>query len=219
MAIELSSITNRRGRRSEADYLDENWVFDIACCIGTTAALTAITEFLLAYDNKTIPEWPNGITLNAVLSFLSLILNACLLGAVASCLGQVKWNSFNRTRRPLANINTYDSASWSVLGCIPQNATIGALTTNLAAGNAPFIQQMAMVEKSLILSNFPASIAHAHRAVQQTAPKHRILQFHRHAQLGNALPPFNDLQSAHEVLISLIYYHIQKRHLGIQAIL
>lgn len=97
--------------------LNEKWVVEIACCVGMLAASASIIGFLLAYDGKSLPDWPYGITVNTVLSLLTLILNACLTGTVSACVSQWKWISFNSKRRPLADMNTYDSASRGAWGC------------------------------------------------------------------------------------------------------
>ncbi|KAJ6072365.1 hypothetical protein N7467_010450 [Penicillium canescens] len=149
--------------------VNEKWVFEIACCVGMLATLASIIGFLLVYDGKAIPDWPYGITVNTVLSLLSVVLNACLISAVGGCISQWKWISFNSTRKPLTHMNTYDSASRGPWGCIMflftsnlgQYATIGALATILAAGIGPFVQQMVKVENNRILSDDPATLARA----------------------------------------------------------
>ncbi|KAJ5568900.1 hypothetical protein N7450_011386 [Penicillium hetheringtonii] len=148
--------------------VNEKWVIEIACCVGMLAALASVIGFLAAYDGRSIPDWPYGITVNTVLSLITLVLNACLTGVVAICVSQWKWISFHSQRRPLAEMNTYDWASRGGLGLLYVSfhfkywyTTIGALAMILAAGNGPFVQQMVKVENNRISSDGVATLARA----------------------------------------------------------
>jgi len=98
--------------------INNYWIYEVISCIGSIGALLGIVGVLRAYDRKPLPDWPWGITINSVLSWLSQIYNALTLANVASCIGQSKWVMFARSQHKLADFNSFDSASRGVLGSI-----------------------------------------------------------------------------------------------------
>ncbi|KAL4897004.1 hypothetical protein BDV59DRAFT_209444 [Aspergillus ambiguus] len=99
--------------------------FSIACFI-------SIISILFAYDEKPLPNFPHGLTLNAI---------------VAS-IGQLKWIWFRR-RNKLYDIQYFDDATRGPLGSIIilfkhralSLVSLGALVTILALIFDPFVQQ------------------------------------------------------------------------------
>jgi hypothetical protein len=73
---------------------------------------------LLEYDGQGFPDWPYGITINSILSWITQLLTASMTAVVATCLSQSKWIYFSEGERPLADMDMYDSASRGPLGCI-----------------------------------------------------------------------------------------------------
>ncbi|KAB8079691.1 hypothetical protein BDV29DRAFT_151610 [Aspergillus leporis] len=53
-----------------ASRVNDYWVWEIASCVGSLAAIFAIVTVLLAYNGKSLPSWPYGVTTNSVLSWL-----------------------------------------------------------------------------------------------------------------------------------------------------
>lgn len=98
--------------------MNKYWVWEIISCLGSLIALVSIVGVLVNYNGKPIPNWPYGITINSVLSWITQIFSAFMLGTVAACLGQNAWVHFNTGDRPLSNINSYHSASRGAWGCI-----------------------------------------------------------------------------------------------------
>lgn len=99
-------------------FMNNYWVWEVISCIGSLVALICIIGVLLNYDGKPIPNWPYGITINSVLSWITQVFSALMLGTVAACLSQNAWIHFNMRDRPLSNINSYHSASRGVWGCM-----------------------------------------------------------------------------------------------------
>ena len=62
------------------------WGWEFAGCIGTLAILVGMWTFLLCFNNKAKPDWPNAITLNAIVAILSLTLKACMLFSISSSM-------------------------------------------------------------------------------------------------------------------------------------
>ncbi|BCS18843.1 DUF3176 domain-containing protein [Aspergillus puulaauensis] len=153
--------------KSPASKLNDNWTWEIISCFICLVCLASIVAVLLEYDGEPLPEWPYGITINSILSWITQVFTACMIGVVATCLSQSKWIYFTDSARPLADMNSYDWASRGPAGCtvflwisrMRQFATLGALITILSIGTGPFVQQMATVKNSRVPSDSPASIA------------------------------------------------------------
>ncbi|PVH94802.1 hypothetical protein DM02DRAFT_479660, partial [Periconia macrospinosa] len=88
-----------------------NWKWEIFAC--TTSVMTFIITllFLHTFDGKAQPEWPYGITLNSVISWLSTAIKALLMIPVAECISQLLWISYSTCAQPLETIAKYDAAS------------------------------------------------------------------------------------------------------------
>ncbi|KAL4889976.1 hypothetical protein BDV59DRAFT_185456 [Aspergillus ambiguus] len=149
--------------------LNNYWLWEATLCVGSLFALLAVIGVLWFYDGKPIPDWPYGTTINSVLSWLTQVLTASMVGTVAPCLSQSKWIYFSTGTRPLIELDWYDWASRGPLGCtvflwtsrMRRSATFGALITVLAIGIGPFVQQMATVRNQHVQTDDPASVTRA----------------------------------------------------------
>ncbi|KAE8153547.1 hypothetical protein BDV25DRAFT_136840 [Aspergillus avenaceus] len=137
---------------------NDYWVWEIILCTGSLLSLAAIIGVLLAYNGKATPNWPQGITINSFLSWLSQILTACMAGAIAASISQSKWAHFSTGDRSLADMNLYDRASRGILGSaiflwrskMRRSAVLGATVTVLAVGVGPFVQQMVTIKNNWV---------------------------------------------------------------------
>ena len=92
------------------------WGWEILAYVTSLVALIVLIVVLQKYNGKGIPDWPFGITINSILSWITQILTACMLAVVGACVSQSKLIYFNESDRPLADVNIYDSASRGPLG-------------------------------------------------------------------------------------------------------
>jgi hypothetical protein len=84
-------------------------------------------------------------------AFLSVVAKSALLYPIAECIGQLKWEHFQKQKRPLSHMEALDSASrgpwgsflllWKTRGTA-KFASIGAIVTILLLGFEPFAQQI-----------------------------------------------------------------------------
>jgi hypothetical protein len=126
-----------------------HWRYETLSLIASIAAVVAIVVVLCYFDGKPVPDWPVGITLNALVSVLSTISKAAMIAAVASCISQLKWMWFGQSR-PLRDFELFDDASrgpWGALQLIVRKHSIhlvglGAIITVVALLVDPFIQQI-----------------------------------------------------------------------------
>lgn len=94
--------------------------YEIFSLLLATVSLIGIFILLKQYDHKPSPQWSLGnwgITLNTVLSFLSLVFRSSLLMPVAQSISQLAWIWYLQPK-PLQDVVYYDSASRGPLGSI-----------------------------------------------------------------------------------------------------
>ena len=91
------------------------WFGEASLMVLCFASLFAIVAMLRVYDERPIFDW-NGVTLNAVVAVLSVIMKASLTSVLGACLGQWKWITFSRNRGPVIDFENIDHASHGSLG-------------------------------------------------------------------------------------------------------
>ncbi|RJE18043.1 hypothetical protein PHISCL_09617 [Aspergillus sclerotialis] len=139
------------------------WFWEISSLAISLAGMVATVGILWVFMDKTLSHWPlHRITLNAVLSILSILIKAPLLFVVTQSLSQAKWLLYspttekkrNHPRRnqphSLADLQTFDDASrgpWGSLQLVFKKPTAfygvwGSIVIILATALDPFFQQL-----------------------------------------------------------------------------
>ncbi|KFY70239.1 hypothetical protein V499_09332 [Pseudogymnoascus sp. VKM F-103] len=134
-----------------------DWAQEYATLLASFASFIAMVALLAAFDGKVVATW-NGVTLNAVVSILSLIMKASLAYVLAECLAQWKWVLFACEARPLIDFDRIDAATRGPLGSLrvlartkgPISLWLGAVVTLLAIGIDPFTQQLIQFRSGLV---------------------------------------------------------------------
>lgn len=93
------------------------WLWEWLAWFVALLAIAAIVGVLLAFDNKSISEWPYGITLGALVCVLATIATIGLAQPLAAGLGQARWIWYTENRR-LADLELIDSASKGPIGSV-----------------------------------------------------------------------------------------------------
>ncbi|PYH95611.1 hypothetical protein BO71DRAFT_408397 [Aspergillus ellipticus CBS 707.79] len=128
----------------------QEWhVLEILGMLLAAGALIATVIILRSYDQKPQPVW-HYMSLNSLISWLSTISKACILFSVSEALGQLKWVWFAQARRPLPNLEAFDSASRGLYGSAlliwmlkgRHFAIWGSLAMILALGYDPCVQNL-----------------------------------------------------------------------------
>ncbi|OBT83439.1 hypothetical protein VE02_07869 [Pseudogymnoascus sp. 03VT05] len=126
-----------------------DWAQEYAAVLGSFASFIAMVALLAAFDGKVVGTW-NGVTLNAVVSILSLIMRASLAYVLAKCLAQWKWVLFAREARPLIDFDRIDAVTRGPLGSLRVLArTKGPCRDTAAIGIDPFTQQLIQFRSGL----------------------------------------------------------------------
>ena len=99
------------------DYIKRKfpWIFEILSLIICFISFVALVALLRVFDGRTVFQW-HGITLNTVVSAISIVIRALLVYSIAECIGQWKWILFSRSPRSLMDFERLDSASRGPVG-------------------------------------------------------------------------------------------------------
>ncbi|PYH42146.1 DUF3176 domain-containing protein [Aspergillus saccharolyticus JOP 1030-1] len=141
------------------------WMFEILSCGIAIGALVAIIVVLHTYDGQPMPDWPHGITLNALVSLLVTVMKAAMVYPITEGLSQLKWSWFNRRNR-LNDLVLLDAASRGAVNAVlvlfrflPRHlVTIGCFILVVAAAIAPFVQQVISITSQPIHAPAQSSI-------------------------------------------------------------
>ncbi|KAI0380864.1 hypothetical protein F5Y04DRAFT_271275 [Hypomontagnella monticulosa] len=127
-----------------------SWKWEFANCLLLLATPFIIFATLYPHDGQPLPQWPFQISANTLLSVYSMVLRASLSFIVVSCIGQLQWNWFSRSR-PLYDLVRYDNAgrgAWGSLALLWAQhfhqplAALCSILVILSIGIDPSIQQL-----------------------------------------------------------------------------
>ncbi|EHK50836.1 hypothetical protein TRIATDRAFT_94133 [Trichoderma atroviride IMI 206040] len=145
-----NSLENDISPSSNVPYVSKDyWGWEIFGVLGSAAIIVGIAVILDRFDGKRQPSWEH-VSLNSLISWLSTAAKFCLLMPISRGLGQLKWVWFAEKKRPLSDLEEFDSASRSISGSAKllwrlkglHFAALGSLTIILASGFDPFIQNL-----------------------------------------------------------------------------
>ncbi|KAF6810104.1 hypothetical protein CSOJ01_06516 [Colletotrichum sojae] len=135
------------------------WGLQICALAGAVACFGAMLWLLYFFDGKDVFEW-QGVTLNTIVSILSVVIKSSVVFVVADCMAQWKWILFAREERLLIDFDRIDGAVRGPLGCFrvilrTHGAWVvqfGALLAILAIGLDPFAQQLIRMEPDVFFT-------------------------------------------------------------------
>ncbi|KAK4141836.1 uncharacterized protein C8A04DRAFT_13703 [Dichotomopilus funicola] len=81
-----------------------------------THTMAVVAAVLKAYDGRGLADWPLTVSLNTVIAFLVAICEVALAVPLTEGLSQLKWNSFARGERPLADFGVFEDAKRGPVG-------------------------------------------------------------------------------------------------------
>ena len=107
-----------RSRPSVFGWVVTNWwTLEVLSLASSAIWLTAIVVSLARHQGSPLPRWPLGITINAFVSVLSILIRVSLALPLAGAISQLKWTWFQRGRI-LYDFQTFDDASRGPLGSL-----------------------------------------------------------------------------------------------------
>lgn len=93
------------------------WKFELLALVGSACSFLVMVVVLAVYNGRSMFDSKN-VTLNAIISVLSVTMKASLTFAVAELIGQWKWILFHQNARPLMDFDRIDTASRGPLGSL-----------------------------------------------------------------------------------------------------
>jgi hypothetical protein len=87
------------------------WRLETFSLVSATGFLAAMIGLLLDKDGKPVSSWKVPVTLNAIISILSIASKASLMFVVAEGISQWKWIVFSQGPQVLSDFERIDSAS------------------------------------------------------------------------------------------------------------
>lgn len=94
----------------------QRWNMEIASLVPACGLAGAMVGLVFAHDQKPLDQWSAPITLNALVSVLSVGIKGCLLFSTCEALGQWKWLLFGENRRFLIDFERVHRARRGPLG-------------------------------------------------------------------------------------------------------
>lgn len=105
------------------------WLFEFFGLALALLSLIGVIIVVSVTDGKKVPDWTLKIptigetkeypvTINTILSIFATVFNSALLLPVAACMSQLKWAWFQKSHRPLAEYQTFESAARGPVGSI-----------------------------------------------------------------------------------------------------
>lgn len=107
----LISNSAQHARHSQRKWITDSWLLELGGLFLALLSMGALIVTLLLYQNKGVPQWGWGLTLNSLLSILSQITTVSITMVLAEALSQQKWLWFRKSARSLADFGRFDEAS------------------------------------------------------------------------------------------------------------
>ncbi|KAJ2984803.1 hypothetical protein NUW58_g5869 [Xylaria curta] len=154
--------------RFDGDVWSDTWMWEILSIILSGISLVSTFVVLKVHAQKPPPHFIYGITLNAIISFLTTLSKSSLLVAVAGAMSQLKWQWFQSAKgRSVLDTQLFDNASrgpWgsAILLTTPHSwslVSMGAVVSILALAFDPFAQQLLNYPTQTTVAADPASRA------------------------------------------------------------
>ncbi|KAI1478382.1 hypothetical protein F4774DRAFT_426679 [Daldinia eschscholtzii] len=112
----LSSDQQKREHKNRGCF--RGWGLEIFSLFIAISAFISLITVLEKADNLPIIGWTFPLSLNAVVSALSVTMRTLLAFSIGSCLGQGKWTWFKKRQGSLSRFIAFDNASRGPLGCV-----------------------------------------------------------------------------------------------------
>lgn len=87
------------------------WVAETLSYLLAVLCLAATVILLRVSDRQPLPQWPMGITINALVSVFGVLLKAGLALPLSEGISQLKWQWFSQQPRKLIDIEDFEAAS------------------------------------------------------------------------------------------------------------
>ena len=94
------------------------WAWELGAAALCSFILAIIAGVLFIYNNRSVPDLPDGLTLNALISLLATLAKSTLMVILATAIRQERWLWFIKRPRPLSTVDDFDEASRGPYGSL-----------------------------------------------------------------------------------------------------
>ena len=104
--------------QSLLDFLQDSWFLEIGACVTALVLFVAEIVILRVFEKNQVGSWPWTWSLNSAIALVTTLIEANLVFALTSCLGQMKWLWFSLdqgTMKPLIWIDLIALGALSLL--------------------------------------------------------------------------------------------------------
>lgn len=103
------------------EFLQDSWLLEIGACVVALGLFIAEIVLLRFFEKHEVGSWPWGWSLNSAVALLTTFIEANLVFALTSCLGQMKWLWFSLDQGKMKRLIWVDLIARS-------NTPLGALS-------------------------------------------------------------------------------------------
>lgn len=148
--VKPPAVSPASSRRTCTPLYYTQWKWESVACLLNLAVPIIIFATMYPFDGNTLPQWPFKITINSLLSIYTLVLKTAIGVILTSCIGQLQWTWFSKTR-PLTDMLYFDNATRGPAGAVGliwrqrfrrPLTVLGCLIAVLVAVVDPFVQQL-----------------------------------------------------------------------------
>lgn len=94
------------------------WLWEIGGAVLSIGCMIAILIIIPYIHNQPLKNWRFMVAPNTMISTLITVSKTSMLLAVAAGIGQLKWQNFHRSARPISELEIYDEASRGPWGAL-----------------------------------------------------------------------------------------------------
>ncbi|KAI8157588.1 hypothetical protein K4K49_005285 [Colletotrichum sp. SAR 10_70] len=147
------------------------WWQELIWCAISLISVCALYILLRHYDNKKLPDWPSGLTLNTVIALLATVARSAFVIPVSEGLSQLKWLWY-RKQRTLKDFQDFDAASRGPWGSLQLVKTTKGWPLSV-------ISMVVLVTAMLTSALTQSSVTYPERqvAILPSSPVARLVRF------------------------------------------
>jgi hypothetical protein len=116
----VSDDSPRKSKRrycTPARIRQSRWTAETCSCIFALLSLAGLIATLHAHQDRPLPQWPQLVNINSIVSLFSMLIRAGVGVVLAEGISQSKWQWFRKVRK-LSDMERFDSASRGAWGSV-----------------------------------------------------------------------------------------------------
>jgi hypothetical protein len=97
--------------------LNKAWTVETLSFIVSILALVGLVATLLTHQHKPLPQWPQLVNINSIISLFVLVMRSSVATVLAEGISQCKWNWYQKAKKldHMARLDSASRGSWGSL--------------------------------------------------------------------------------------------------------